>query len=110
MSLGLKFGNRKTRRSVIVKSEGKRIKDDDARPLHNPHFCPILVIARSKATRQSRDLSMRYEIASLRSILELCKGLDAVKTLASPICHFDWREKSRLYKVLPKPDFSLRSK
>ena len=34
---------------------------------YDPDFCPILVIARSKATPQSRGLSMCYEIASLRS-------------------------------------------
>ena len=37
------------------------------RPLHNPHFCSILVIARSKATWQSCGLSTGCEIASLRS-------------------------------------------
>ena len=38
---------------------------DRLRALHNSRFCLILVIARSEATRQSRGLSMCYEIASL---------------------------------------------
>jgi len=57
-------------------SIGKNSIVGAGRALHNPHFCPILVIARSKATQQSRSLSLCYEIASPAMTMPgLCKGL-----------------------------------